>query len=77
MLVDAVAGLQVGVMEPATDYLRFVEKHRGRPAALQARKRIAQLRREESWQDCKHWPAWGYQTKPPAPPPSAKAKRKR
>lgn len=64
MLVDAVAGLQRGDKTLATLYLQFVEKHRSRRVALDAKKRLVTLRDAPSWEDCKLWPANDYKPTP-------------
>lgn len=55
MLVRAVAGLQRGSTEQATEYLRFTEQHRGRAVAEQARPRLRELQHAKNWQGCSAW----------------------
>lgn len=60
LFVEAVAGLQRGDKAPATTYLQFVEKHRGREVALQAQKRFPVYRDAPSWANCYRWINNGY-----------------
>lgn len=78
LLVDAVAGLQVGNKEPANQYLAFVKQRRSADVARKAKRNLLDLSEAESWANCRHWPAWGYRHKPPqVEKPKAAPKRKR
>lgn len=61
LMTAAVAGFQKGDNGPATVYLQFVEKHRGRQIAEEARARIKVYAASPKWQP-----------KAPPPPPAWK-----
>ena len=44
MMLEALVGLRCGNQEPATKYLQFVERKRGRAEALGARGRLNQYK---------------------------------
>lgn len=45
LFLEALVGLRQGNQEPATKYLQFVEKHRGRAVALGAMGRLQQFKK--------------------------------
>lgn len=77
MLVDAVIGMRHRSTEAATQYLRFVERHRGREVALQARARLKELATSPGWADVEQWPARGYKPHAPRVEPESPATKKR
>lgn len=73
LLVDAVDGLHHDCKVAGTRYLQFVEKHRSREVALQARRQLRETASAESWRNTQHWIANGYV---PKDPPKNKEVRK-
>lgn len=59
-LVDAVASLQAGNKAGATEYLQWIEKHRGRRVAEAAKRELAALRTAPNWIGCAEWKRYGY-----------------
>lgn len=49
--LHAIAGIQRGDTAPATEYLRFVEQHRGREAAHEARRSLRRLADSRAFAD--------------------------
>lgn len=76
-LVDAVIAYRLGMREMVVEYLRWVEAHRGRAVAEQARDNIKTYARAPSWDDVHLWPAWGYQCKEPKNESLEKARAKK
>ena len=51
LFVAAVAGIQAGDKAPATAYLKFTEKHRGRPVADRAKVTLGRCARSPKWRE--------------------------